>query len=123
MPVEALKLGKEISIGKITIQYSYRVMFIKGCQQVIAGILYGFQVLGSYITSCADENKIFYALVYHSIIVISFFSSELPQRSMLPHPSSFNYFYQLAFLPPLKGRWTTPPFIIQKIISLLFFLP
>ena len=59
MPVKAFKFGKKMRPRKILVQHSHRIMRIQGRQQVIPGILYGFQMPGGNITRRTYENEIF----------------------------------------------------------------
>jgi len=60
MPVKTFKLCKKVGIGKITVYNTNRIVGIKSCNKCVAGILNCFHVAWGYITSSADECKIFH---------------------------------------------------------------
>jgi hypothetical protein len=58
-PVKAFKFGEEYGIREIGIHHTHHIEGVKGGFQLIARILDGFHVPGSYIPGSPDESEFF----------------------------------------------------------------
>ncbi len=62
MAVKPFKLCKKMSIGKISIENSCRIMFIQRSQQVITGFLDRLHVFRRYVAGSSYKNEILHLL-------------------------------------------------------------
>lgn len=58
--VEAFKLGKKISIGKIAVNNSNRIAFVISGHELVAGFFDGFHVPWGDVAGGADKGKVFF---------------------------------------------------------------
>ncbi len=65
VPVEAFVLHKKGGIRKKGVDDPHGIMFVKCCNEVVAGILYGLHVPGSNVTGRSDQRKV----VFHGCAV------------------------------------------------------
>lgn len=58
VPIEALELGEKACLREITVDDADGVVFVKGSQQFVSGLLYGLHVAGSDVAGGSDEGEI-----------------------------------------------------------------
>src|SRR5210317_2110994 len=62
MAVKALKLGKEISIRKITINNTYTIEFVKCCNQMVSCFLDRFHVSRCDVSRSSNQCEVFHGV-------------------------------------------------------------
>jgi hypothetical protein len=58
VPIEALEIGKESNVHRMPIEDAHGIVGIEGGDELVAGIVDGLEVAGSYIAPYAGDREV-----------------------------------------------------------------